>query len=322
MPPTQSSASFNPWNLFVGALIPNWLAVRLELSPGAKIAYARLCQFAGRDGVAYPTQPQLALAMGVTDRQVRRYLRELRGLAADGSRLFPPLIRVYRTGLRKANRITFDLHPWMQIEASPNVDNVWKTPPAARADRTQMSALERSQMSGPSWRRESMEENQEEAKPGGARRARGARREAAGAAVASPPRSEGATRPEAVGADAPGTFQGSAPRTNGNGPEGERRTTRAGALLEDVTRALEAGDRVPGVPVKRQARALTELARLAEHDRAAVYRFAGWLFKHDVGDELAASIVTDWIARPEVTNPYAYYAHGSVARARIEGALT
>jgi hypothetical protein len=44
----------NPFRLFVGSMIPNWLQCRPEVSQGAKLAYARLAQYAGKDGGCLP----------------------------------------------------------------------------------------------------------------------------------------------------------------------------------------------------------------------------------------------------------------------------
>jgi hypothetical protein len=67
----------NPYKHFTGAWIPNWLLGRTEISSGAKIAYARLAQFAGEDGRAYPKVSTLAEALGVERKQAQRYLSEL-----------------------------------------------------------------------------------------------------------------------------------------------------------------------------------------------------------------------------------------------------
>ena len=94
----------NPYRLFVGAVIPNWLLARPEVSPGAKLCYARLAQYAGRQGTAYPAQEALAAALGCSRRQVIRYLGELtrHGLLAER-----------RPGWGRANRYHFLAHPWI-----------------------------------------------------------------------------------------------------------------------------------------------------------------------------------------------------------------
>jgi biotin operon repressor len=68
---------FNPRRRFVGSFLPAWLARREEVSPGPKLLYARLCQYAGEDGEAYPSEPTLARELGVAERTVRRWVKEL-----------------------------------------------------------------------------------------------------------------------------------------------------------------------------------------------------------------------------------------------------
>ena len=75
--PSKNSGRFNPWKIFNGAFLPNWLLCRTEVSPGAKLAYARLMQFAGRKGKCHPKQASIADELGVSSRQVRDYLAEL-----------------------------------------------------------------------------------------------------------------------------------------------------------------------------------------------------------------------------------------------------
>lgn len=67
----------NPYKLFQGSFVPNWLMERQEISQGAKLVYARLMQYAGEDGMAYPKQRSLAKDVGVSMRQITNYLKEL-----------------------------------------------------------------------------------------------------------------------------------------------------------------------------------------------------------------------------------------------------
>ena len=101
----ESSARYiNPYKLFVGSFVPNWLLRCPDLSPGSKLCYARLCQYAGADAVAWPAQETLAAELGCSEREARRYLKEL---AKAG------LIEVERRGLGKPNRYRFLNHPWI-----------------------------------------------------------------------------------------------------------------------------------------------------------------------------------------------------------------
>jgi len=73
----KTGQAFNPYRLFVGAFIPNALLRWSGVSPGAKLCYARLAQYAGKNGAAFPSQEELARELGVSERQVIRYLAEL-----------------------------------------------------------------------------------------------------------------------------------------------------------------------------------------------------------------------------------------------------
>jgi hypothetical protein len=93
------------------APIPNWLLRRWEVSHGAKLAYGRLRQYAGRSGSAYPTIRSLAVELGVSYARAKAYLGELRDHG---------LIRV---GLRRekgrSSTYTFPGHAWQWERATP-----------------------------------------------------------------------------------------------------------------------------------------------------------------------------------------------------------
>jgi hypothetical protein len=154
----------NPYKLFVGAFIPNWLLRRPELTPGAKLCYARLAQYAGEQGVAYPGQDRLAHELAVTSRQVRSYLQELEALKLIGHE---------QLGKRVTNRYFFYWHAWMdqpEDEGSPEPpegDRKSTSTPegdrksTSRHPRKSTSGHPRKSTSGPVVR-ESVEENQKE----------------------------------------------------------------------------------------------------------------------------------------------------------------
>jgi DNA-binding transcriptional MocR family regulator len=100
----------NPYKLFVGCFLPNWLVCRKEISEGAKICYARLSQYAGDKGYAFPFQDTLAEEMGVSDRQIRRRLEEL---------VKYNLIEQEQQGLSRPNVYYFLWHPWMEQDKEP-----------------------------------------------------------------------------------------------------------------------------------------------------------------------------------------------------------
>jgi DNA-binding transcriptional MocR family regulator len=100
----KSVKKINPFRLFTGAMVPEWLMVRTEVSPGAKLAYARLARYAGQKGVAFPRLERLGSDLGVSRDQARRYVAEL---VKHG------LITSKTGGFHRANRYHFLDHEWM-----------------------------------------------------------------------------------------------------------------------------------------------------------------------------------------------------------------
>ncbi len=68
---------FNPYKLFVGSFLPNCLLRYDGISSTAKLVWARLAQYAGESGTAYPAQSTLAAEVGLSRRQVCDVLKEL-----------------------------------------------------------------------------------------------------------------------------------------------------------------------------------------------------------------------------------------------------
>jgi hypothetical protein len=68
---------FNPFGLFYGVWVPECIARCRWLSGGAKLAWARLARYAGRDGRCYPTMETLGEEIGVGERQAQKYVAEL-----------------------------------------------------------------------------------------------------------------------------------------------------------------------------------------------------------------------------------------------------
>ena len=94
---------FNPYKTFHGLFIPEAIAElpTQQLSQGAKIAYGRLCRYAGKDGNAYPKISTLAQQIGCVERQASKYLSELKEFG---------LIETRRVGLGKPNEYFFLWH--------------------------------------------------------------------------------------------------------------------------------------------------------------------------------------------------------------------
>lgn len=125
---------FNPYRLFQGAYVPNWLLMRPEVSAGAKLCYGRLMQYAGKSGACFPRQGLLAEELGVQERQARRYVHELESFK---------LVQSVQTGVQKANTYLFLRHPWMSAE----VDRTYMTG-QENCDRSDMTGVNRSDMTG------------------------------------------------------------------------------------------------------------------------------------------------------------------------------
>ena len=74
--------------------IPNGVLRRQGLSPGAKLAYMGLLSYAWQEGSCFPGQARLAEDLGIGQRTVVRYLKELQAVG---------LLIVQRRGLGKTN---------------------------------------------------------------------------------------------------------------------------------------------------------------------------------------------------------------------------
>lgn len=107
---------FNPYKTFNGVFIPEAIVsipVK-KLSQGAKLAYGRLCRYAGKNGLAYPRRETLAEEIGCKVRQVDSYLNQLKRFG---------LLEAVRIGLGKPNEYYFI---WHEIFDSPyeNADSL------------------------------------------------------------------------------------------------------------------------------------------------------------------------------------------------------
>jgi len=99
----------NPWKLWHGAFVPEWLMRRpsSDVPPGSKLLYARLCRYAGKSGrkagIAFPPMVELAAECGMSSRQASRYLVHLETKG---------LLEVQRRPNR-SNLYRFPAHEWM-----------------------------------------------------------------------------------------------------------------------------------------------------------------------------------------------------------------
>ncbi len=100
--PTPGDA-FNPFMLFNGAWLPNGVLERTDLSPGSKLSYGRLLQYAGRDGVAFPSVATLGREIDVKERRARELVAELEAAKLIARRPAPG----------KTNRFVFLWQDWI-----------------------------------------------------------------------------------------------------------------------------------------------------------------------------------------------------------------
>lgn len=92
---TTKSGTFAP--------VPNWIMVRKELSPGAKLHYGRLRQYQGKHISGWPKLETLAKEEGCSVRQIQNYNKEL---------IKFKLIQTTRRGLSKSNLYVLLDHEW------------------------------------------------------------------------------------------------------------------------------------------------------------------------------------------------------------------
>ena len=80
--------------------VPNAILRSSKLTPGAKMTYAMLLSYAWQNDYCFPGQARLAGDIGVTDRSVRTYLKELETKG---------LLRIKQQGLNKPNMYYLDM---------------------------------------------------------------------------------------------------------------------------------------------------------------------------------------------------------------------
>ena len=86
--------------------VPNAVLKSAVLSPGAKLAYAMILSYAWHEASCFPGQARLARDMGVSDRSVRTYLKELETKG---------LLSIKQRGQGKTNLYTLDLRAKLLI---------------------------------------------------------------------------------------------------------------------------------------------------------------------------------------------------------------
>jgi hypothetical protein len=72
--------TINPFKMYVGAFVPNWLLESDIVSLGAKLCYGKLMQYSGRNGRCFPKQQTLAKDLGVSVPSISNYVNELESM--------------------------------------------------------------------------------------------------------------------------------------------------------------------------------------------------------------------------------------------------
>jgi len=67
----------NPYKVFIGAFIPNFVLKRGDLTNLSKLCYGRLLQYAGKNGYCFPKQSSLAEELACSENGVQLALKEL-----------------------------------------------------------------------------------------------------------------------------------------------------------------------------------------------------------------------------------------------------
>ncbi len=73
----KEGQTFIPFNTFIGGFLPDPIMETNILTGTEKVCWAKLSQFAGRDGFCYPSLSVLAKSIGVSVRQVNRVVKGL-----------------------------------------------------------------------------------------------------------------------------------------------------------------------------------------------------------------------------------------------------
>ena len=105
------SKYINPYRMFNGSIIPNWLMVRGEINSSDKLVYARLGQYAGKKGVAFPCKATLAKEVGLKPDYVSDCLKKLAGLG-----LIEVSVRARADAPNRSNEYRFLDHAWIYEE--------------------------------------------------------------------------------------------------------------------------------------------------------------------------------------------------------------
>lgn len=122
----------------VFAACPSWLLERPETSHGEKIVYARLATYAGKNGVAWPSEYTLSKSVGMSRPQVQTILGSLKNRH---------MIREVGRGKRGVCKYEFLWHPWIEEWRQTNLTSqvTWLEPAKPVSPDSQVSWPKKSQ---------------------------------------------------------------------------------------------------------------------------------------------------------------------------------
>jgi hypothetical protein len=105
--------AFNPHRQYrTGVWVPEGLMSYANVSAGAKLLYGQLLRHAGENGRCFPNKRHLAIALGVDERTVQRYISEL----ADNHEGYPFIRREQPRAGVSPNDYAFVRHPLLSGE--------------------------------------------------------------------------------------------------------------------------------------------------------------------------------------------------------------
>jgi hypothetical protein len=112
----------NPKSYSPAVYIPSWLiqVPHNELSFGAKLLYGRLSQWSNTKGTVYRSCPQLSKELGIAERTVEKFIKELKDCG---------LIGTFQAQAGGSNNYEFYEHEWMHRELAKELDYDQNTPP-------------------------------------------------------------------------------------------------------------------------------------------------------------------------------------------------
>ena len=70
----KNGECFNPYKVFNGVFIPNCIVEAIDIPPSAKLLYGLLSSYAGKNGLCYPPQAELAEKLNLKEDTIKRIL--------------------------------------------------------------------------------------------------------------------------------------------------------------------------------------------------------------------------------------------------------